>query len=194
MIDPKNIAKVVHDKSTLTPRFASRSVGEDVECKMPWPEDCKVQCGARGVVLSEKGNYRTAFFEAFPRNPNTFIRGEGTTIEEAERACWEKLEKYRACHLDHTDPENFDRRGYTNGAGFCKECGFFGSGIFEPSEECCQCGAKTFHSQDNQQRWWCETCSDSMPEEFWSDVQRMIRESPMMEEMRKMRLQRVKSD
>ena len=47
----------------------------------PWPADCYVQGGDRGVVLTEDGSYWTAFVEAFP---GTFIRGEGVTIADAE--------------------------------------------------------------------------------------------------------------
>lgn len=52
-------------------------------CAFPWPEDCFCQAGHSGVVFTKSGHYRTAFFEAFPKNPNTFIRGEGSTIEVA---------------------------------------------------------------------------------------------------------------
>lgn len=66
-----------------------------------WPENCYVQWGDSGIVftggkgISEDINilssYVTAFFEAFPRDPDTFIRGEGTTIEEAERKAFAKF-------------------------------------------------------------------------------------------------------
>ena len=84
---------------------------EPYNCLKPWPEDCFCQCGGNGVVFtdnssmgelltnpkdqqeaikavlgeeSKKTHYKTAFFEAFPKNPSCFIRGEGKTIEEAE--------------------------------------------------------------------------------------------------------------
>ncbi len=147
-------------------KLARQSFGEPFECKMPWPDDCKVQCGGRGIVFGKKDIYHTAFFEAFPNNPKTFIRGEGATVEEAELACWNKLEKYRACNLDHRNSENFDRRDYTNGAAFCVACGLFRLSMFEPTTECCQCGAKTYYGTDNEGKYWCEKCSDSMPEEL----------------------------
>lgn len=103
------------------------------EPKCAWPDDCMVQWGDSGVVLREAdkgGSYRTAFFEAFPRNPNTFIRGEGATVGDAEASAFAKFQKYQAC-----DGHEFERRGYTNGAGFCKHCGFFGSKAFEPIPE-----------------------------------------------------------
>jgi hypothetical protein len=84
--------------------------------RYPWPEDCKVQGGGRGVVFTNSTSYRTAFVEAFP---GTFIRGEGKTIAEAEDACWVKYERLAACPHD----QGFDRRDYVNGSGFCRRCG-----------------------------------------------------------------------
>ncbi len=126
-----------------------------------WPEDCYVQWGSDGVVLSRsKGSYRTAFFEAFPSEPATFIRGEGATVAEAEAKAFAAFEHYRAC-AGH----EFERRGYTNGAGFCKHCGLFASKAFEPTTLCHVCGTPTNHScgytKDaetgaRQAFWYCE--------------------------------------
>ena len=93
----------------------------------PWPEDCFVQGGGAGVVFHGDGTYRTAFVEAFPKDPPTFLRGEGPTIAEAEDACWKQFERYAACA--HGE---YERRNYRNGAGFCVKCGTFFSGVFEP--------------------------------------------------------------
>jgi len=130
-------------------RLARKSFGEPYLCVREWPEDCFVQCGGNGIVvghgsfeemllstdplkalgdeIKKPTSYRTAFFEAFPRNPDTFIRGEGKTIEEAEEQTWLKFQKYLACK-----GHEFEKRGYRNGAGFCKHCGMFGSKVFEP--------------------------------------------------------------
>jgi hypothetical protein len=97
-----------------------------------WPDDCYVQWGDRGLVLRERengGSYATAFFESFPEDPKTFIRGEGATVEAAERSAFAKFERYRAC-----SGHELERRGYTNGAGFCKHCGLFVSNAFDPIE------------------------------------------------------------
>jgi hypothetical protein len=97
----------------------------------PWPADCEVQGGARGVVFTDSAPYRTAFVEAFP---GTFIRGEGKTIAEAEDACWAKYERLAACLHD----QGFARRDYVNGCGFCRRCGtWFGSDVtgFDPLPE-----------------------------------------------------------
>ena len=53
--------------------------------KCDWPEDCFVQGGTSGLVLKGKSTYKTAFFEAFPKNPDCFVRGEGESLEEAEK-------------------------------------------------------------------------------------------------------------
>jgi len=146
--------RVVWRKGGWDLKTARRSFGPSYECQKPWPEDCFVQCGDHGIVLPAKtlekvmegnedcipiiksaligdpapvpeGAYRTAFFEAFPRTPDTFIRGEGKDVQEAEKKAWEEFEKYNACK-----GHEYEKRGYTNGAGFCKHCGMFKSKIF----------------------------------------------------------------
>lgn len=85
-----------------------------------WPEDCHVQWGGRGVVLSDKGNYQTAFFEASPEDQG-FFRGEGKTIEDAEKACFERYHRYSQCtHI-------WGRGSYLNGGAICRKCGAFAS-------------------------------------------------------------------
>ena len=99
------------------------------EPKKPWPEDTVVQWGVGGLVFRDEdkgGNYVTAFFEAFPKDPDTFIRGEGATVAEAEENAFAQFEKYLAC-----PGHEFERRGYINGAGFCKHCDLFAGSIFE---------------------------------------------------------------
>jgi hypothetical protein len=134
------------------------------DCKCDWPDDCFVQSGDEGLVFSPKGNYRTSFFEAFPRNPNTFIRGEGKTMEEAEQNAWKEFQKQSNCALDHTNPDNFDRRKMRNGLGFCKQCSV-SLMIFEPLEKCCNCGKATYFTYDLKDNWWCEECKPLIPEE-----------------------------
>lgn len=147
------------------------------DCQHDWPEDCFVQGGDKGIVFSKKdgGSYRTSFFEAFPRNPDTFIRGEGESMQAAEQKAWEKYQKHLGCSRNHDDSDNFYRRGYKNGAGFCKECGLFRGKVFEPTEKCHNCGAATYFTSDKHNRWWCESCADQIPEEDLSETQKMIR-------------------
>lgn len=151
------------------------------DCKCDWPEDCFVQCGSSGIVFtggdnifenpleiavsamvgySPKEHYITAFFEAFPKEPETFIRGEGKTIELAEQKAWEKFNRYMQC-----SGHEFERRGYENGAGFCKKCGMFKSGAFEPLTICCICEKPTHHSIDKLELWYCEEHESEIPEE-----------------------------
>jgi hypothetical protein len=82
----------------------------------PWPEECFVQGGSNGIVLAGKDTYTTAFVEAFP--DETFLRGEGKTIAEAEDKCWTQYQKLVSC--EHGP---FEARGYKNGCGFCVKCG-----------------------------------------------------------------------
>lgn len=96
-----------------------------------WPEDAYVQWGGSGLVVrreSDGGYYKTAFFEAFlAMGMSTFIRGEGATLDEAEKNAFEKHNRYLAC-----PGHEYERRGYTNGGGICKHCGkFFGKAFDE---------------------------------------------------------------
>ncbi|MBI1682336.1 hypothetical protein [Caulobacter hibisci] len=87
-----------------------------------WPDDCMVQWG-HGIIPS------TPFFEAFPAG--TFIRGEGETIEAAERQAFAKWEADRNC--DHRwGRARSAGNTYTNGAGWCRRCGAFRSSMFAP--------------------------------------------------------------
>lgn len=89
-----------------------------------WPDDCMVQWG-HGIVPANP------FFEAFP--PGTFIRGDGETIEEAERKAFAQYERDLACdhHWGRLRP---GPRGvtYTNGVAFCRKCGGFRGSMFSP--------------------------------------------------------------
>ena len=147
-------------------KFASNCDGKPYECKKEWDEDCFVQCGETGLVLSKKGNYITMFFEAFPKNPKTFIRGEGKTLEEAEDSAWKQFIKYKQC----TNHE-FERRDYRNGSGICKHCGLFQSNIFEPLEKCCVCGKPTYYTQDKNGKWYCKEHKHCIKPEDMNSIQ-----------------------
>jgi len=96
-----------------------------------WPGDAQVQWGAHGVVFEEKvlKSYDWAFFEAFPSkhsNAGGYLRGEGKTIEEAERACFSKYERQLLCsHI-------MGREDYDNGGMICRRCRAFKSSILPP--------------------------------------------------------------
>ena len=173
-------------------RFARRSFGEPYPCQKTWPEDCFVQCGGNGIVFTKSGaleqaltdndtiqevvsgvlldtpvqspHYRTAFFEAFPQNPDSFIRGEGASIEEAEEKAWTQYQKIVNC-----TGHEYERRDYKNGAGFCKHCNMFASNVFEPDETCYLCGAKTYYGRTKEKNWYCESCKGKVPKELFPD-------------------------
>jgi hypothetical protein len=133
---------------------ARKSFGEEYDCKYDW--DCSVQCGDSGIVFSEKGNYRTAFFEAFPNNPSCFLRGEGKTVEEAEQNCWEKYQKVLTCEHE------MERRNRTDGYGYCKHCSY-SSVVFEPLTKCCKCGIPTAYTRDYRKKWYCKKHGRTKP-------------------------------
>lgn len=141
-------------------RIATSSTARHAHtCANPWPADCKVQCGDKGLVFGKTKNYTTAFFEAFPKDPDTFIRGEGNTILEAENQAWEKFQRQASC-----ENHEFERRGYKNGVGFCKHCGLYKSSAFEPSEKCYVCEKPTFYIADKQGNFYCEEHKKDIPE------------------------------
>lgn len=86
-----------------------------------WPTDCMVQWGKRGVVFSQSGSYATAFFEAFPTSGG-FFRGEGADLDSAEEDALQKYKRAIGC-----EAHEWSRKGYTNGGGFCRKCGAFGT-------------------------------------------------------------------
>lgn len=131
---------------------ARKSIGQEYVCLKPWAEDTFVQCGEKGVVFSKNGNYATAFFEAFPKMPSTFIRGEGKTVEEAEAKAFEKYTKIIDC-----SNHEMVRRGNSE-HGICKHCGLFLSNCLAPLKSCDICGkehVKTSVTQDGQCKTLC---------------------------------------
>lgn len=138
-----------------------------IESNHSWPESSYLQAGSKGIVLGSKGNYTTAFMEAFV--DGTFIRGEGETIQEAEHAAWQKYQKINAC-AGH----EWETRGYKNGAGFCKHCSFFKSHAFtgeELNQFCHVCKKGTIYSSTtdpstNEEIWGCEEHSDFLQAKY----------------------------
>lgn len=113
----------------------------------PWPGAELLQAGGKGLVLSSEGNYTTAFFEAFI--DDTFIRGEGQTLAEAETNAWNKYQAYNKCPKHEWEPRN-----YTNGVGFCKNCNKFKSKAFTPEDlgfTCHECKIPTYYSSSKKE-------------------------------------------
>lgn len=160
-------------------KTASRSFGEDpYVCLKLWPEDCFVQCGGDGIVITDKDcsieealsdsdsqkelikavvnkesqieHYRTAFFEAFLKNPSCFIRGEGKSIEEAEEDAYDQYTKIISCK----HPE-FNRKGREDGYAFCKSCPYSGM-VLAPTTNCETCGKPAHFGKDLLGQYYCE--------------------------------------
>jgi hypothetical protein len=111
-----------------------------------------VQCGGTGLVIDRNkpsGSYTTAFFEAFPKSPSCFLRGEGATVEEAEENCWNKYQKVITC--DH----EMERRDRTDGYAYCKHCSY-SSTVFAPLTKCCKCKTPTAYASDYKGNYYCK--------------------------------------
>lgn len=151
---------------------ARNSFGEDYVCKQPWT--CFVQCGSSGVVFNKEGGYQTAFFEAFPKDPSCFLRGEGSTIEEAEQKCWDKYQVVKTC--DH----EMERRNRTDGYAYCKHCSYARM-FFEPLTKCKICKVPTAYTSDKDgKNHYCKKHNRFMPKDkrctfFKNDVDRYPR-------------------
>jgi len=138
-------------------------------CAYDWPDNCFVQAGDRGLVFAigdASKDYETAFFEAFPREPATFIRGEGATVQDAETSAWKQFQQQVAC-----PGHEFERRGYTNGGGFCKHCDMWMSHAFEPSTLCCICKKPTDWTHDTEGEYYCQEHQRDMPLGKWDVMQ-----------------------
>jgi hypothetical protein len=130
--------------------------------KKPWLAFHTVQWGKRSASSS--------FFEVFSKVPDTYVHTEGESLDEAEQKAWEKIVRAARC------PEHeFERRGYTNGVGFCKHCGMFKSKAFEPSEHCVICGKACYYSVDIDGNWYCEDHVDQIPDEKASESLKWVR-------------------
>ena len=121
-----------------------RARRKEITSVYPWLDAELLQGGESGLVFSPKGNYTTAFIEAFI--DGTFIRGEGKNLVEAEYSAWEKYLARNECPQHEWSPRN-----YKNGAGFCIHCNTFKSYAFtgeELGQFCHDCGVGTTYSWD----------------------------------------------
>lgn len=126
------------------PIVRSHNKSSDWQPKQEWPDDVVVQWGGRGVVISEKGSYGTAFFEAFPSDGSGgFLRGEGEDLDAAEASAFKQYSRQKNCFdtgghtwsraMRRKDKETRLRKEkevpkvntYTNGGCFCLKCGAF---------------------------------------------------------------------
>lgn len=127
----------------------------------PWPTGVTLQGGARGVVYDRRdGSMRTtAFVEAWAAT-GTFVRGEGTTVADAEADCWARWQTVTAC--DH----RYEPRGYRNGGGICARCGHFAADVFSAEDlgaHCRTCGTPTLWHRDTVDGHDVFSCPEHTP-------------------------------
>jgi hypothetical protein len=133
-------------------KTARRSFGEPYECKKDWGEKTFVQCGGEGLVFVTEGeNYTTAFFEAFPRDPDCFLRGEGKDVTEAEEKCFEKLQKVLNCK-----GHEYESRGRKDDYGYCLHCPLSKSGVLTPAYNCIVCDEPCHGNKDKDDQQYCK--------------------------------------
>lgn len=99
-----------------------------------WPDGTFTQ---GGNVMRDRGQgvEELVFIETFPRDPSTYLRGEGATYADAEAMAWARWEAILACPaLAETGAHAFETRGYRNGAGFCRACNLFQGNVFDLRE------------------------------------------------------------
>jgi hypothetical protein len=156
----------------------SRGAGSRVKvaCTKPWPDDCFVQSGDQrrlihhALILGREwaNNVSPFFFEAFPRSPDTYLRGEGATFEDAENACWHQYQAILNC------PEHdFDRCGRSDGYARCRHCGLSGA-FLEPTTRCVVCDVVTNWCEAANGAWYCKEHWMTMPRELWDESRQYI--------------------
>lgn len=94
-----------------------------------WPEGSGSQAG--GGSLDGIGS--VVFFEVFIKDMS-YIRGEGTTLAEAEQAAWDKYQVYMGCEHE------FQRFSDTSQLGKCKHCSMKKDKMFKMLTTCNACG------------------------------------------------------
>jgi hypothetical protein len=119
-------------------------------CRHDWPLGLFCQ-GGDGYVGG------VAFFEAFPRDPDTFLRGEGPTVEDAEDACWARYVRIRECSGHELVQDGVSPHGT------CRHCGLWQANVFQPKTCCVRCGVSTDWLSDRLGRYWCPDHADEIP-------------------------------
>lgn len=108
------------------------------ESKFDWPMDSKSQCG--GGVIDNIG--KEVFFEVYIKNPNTYVRGTGESVQAAEQMAWEKWTTFKNC------AHKFKRKFEHSTVGICECCGMNVYDMYEPDSECSVKGCN--HNQCSQ--------------------------------------------
>lgn len=148
-----------------------QSTAAPVLSKYRWPEGTSIN-GSQASAYRLK-----AFVEVHTTTPGieTFFRCNAETIEVAESTAVMLYGKYEDCLANGTHDE-YERRDYTNGVGFCKTCGMFKSHAFEPTTLCVVCGKPSTDGVRN--RILCDVHKETDPEyqEHWRKLRADIAE------------------
>lgn len=154
-----------------------RSEGEDVICQYDWPIDVYVQGDTSIDTLADND---AAFFEAYPTNPSTWVRGEGATLLEAETQAWTKYQAIMNCpgHEFDRHPKRVD--GYAE----CKHCHLTGI-LMPPVHPCAGCGATEYKQEgtDKNYKGYCAKCLGKLPDDMMPDF--ITRSPALLARMRK---------
>ncbi len=100
------------------------------ETKLAWPKESFAQAGGGHI----DGIGKNIFFECFLKDYH--VRGEGVTLEEAERKAWELYTKYSNCN------HSFERLSENSEVGMCKKCNMKKQEMFEILTVCSICNKK----------------------------------------------------
>lgn len=126
--------------------------------KPPWPSTCVVKYNRESVGLPR--------CEVFCSDPETFIRGEGPTLDAAEETAWLQYVKIIEC-TGHV----FDNRSYDSGVGWCVHCDMFSPKAFEPARTpCAYCGRLTAFIRDLDGVVWCMNDWQQIPADKRTDA------------------------
>lgn len=141
----------------------SMSCDKDVVAQHDWG-NAYIQGGGSGLVLSKKGNYTTAFMEAFPsiHGFGTFLRGEGENILAAEKACWDSYQRKLNCK-GHEWSREVHGQHRADGYAQCIHCGLCTSDALQPETLCRVCKAPTTNTIDDE--FLCLTHYYELPED-----------------------------
>lgn len=125
---------------------------QDEASRYDWG-NCRLQAGHNGLVVGrdKDDHYYTAFFEAFPdiHGFGTFLRGEGPSIVEAEKACWLTYQRQLSC-FKHEWTRTVNGTFRTDGYAKCTLCGLVTSDALPPTTCCAVCNRPTTTSWQNE--------------------------------------------
>lgn len=128
---------------------------------MPWGDEIEILQGGGGYVPLDTNTKRRPFFVEVMA-PDIYIRGEGETLEAAEKVAWQKYQNRQTC-AEH----EYETRGYTNGAAFCIHCkGFFGN-VYTAEElgvRCSVCNIFSNYTRLPDDSHMCQPCYETMLE------------------------------